>query len=523
MVLARFVLAWLLTAVVAAVLAAAPTAARALETAAQQKCLHAVNKGFAKVSKAEGKEALSCLKAAARGELAPATMSDCIAADPKQKIAGARAKAEASIAKACAAEAPSFGVADLTGAATAAAGAGRRTPLLAKFFGDAIEAALVAKDADADGAKCQAALARTIHRCWEARVAAFASCAKDGLETGIEDAAALGACRDADPKGAVAKACSADVAAAVEKKCAGADLDALLPGCECQSPVECVRARTANSANAALEAAANLPEAAPVLPYARRKQTSVGEPWISPVYGEFVASRVVGREEDAPLTCPLGAVNIYTIQDLVADAEYNAAIFPLLMNQGVRVLFQPGSPTDLTGSSPVGLVQGTQAMPLYGGADDFLRLSTRYEVHDLAPLKHAQVGDTLHFAFEHCLFDCDAIYAFDEFPPIVFGTRLLVVHFSADRSTIEDAVGPLASEAALLADVQLRWVGRTVADFRLELPDGTTAQAFHRLEADGTVVYELGPSVDPVADVLSLPVLAGLLGEVTGAAVVLLE
>src|SRR5690242_1889476 len=83
------------------VIAMASTPASALETPAQQKCLVAVNKGFAKVSKAEGKAAGLCLKAAAAGNLAPLTVAGCIAADADQKIAGARTKAEASIHKAC--------------------------------------------------------------------------------------------------------------------------------------------------------------------------------------------------------------------------------------------------------------------------------------------------------------------------------------------------------------------------------------------------------------------------------------
>ncbi|HEY2774894.1 MAG TPA: hypothetical protein VGK20_12685 [Candidatus Binatia bacterium] len=511
----------LIVAVLFAPLVQSPATAAA-ESAAQQKCLGAVDKGFAGVSKAEGKAALGCIKAAASGDLAPATVAGCITADAKQKIAGAQAKAKSTIAKACTIQ-PDFGVTDLTGATTAAAAGGQRAALLQKFFGPAIEDALATKADDATAAACQRALATAIDRCWTAHVAAFAACVSGGLATSINDAAALGACRDSDPDGAVSAACDTNVQDAVATRCQGVDLGARLPGCQCQTTSECIRARTANSFNAALGAAANLPEAALVRPYARRVQENVGEAWVSPVYGDYVASRIVGREEDAPLACPLGAVNIYTVQDAMADSQYNSAILPLLLSQGIRILFAPGVPGDVTGSSPAALVQGTQAMPLYGSADDFLHLSTRSEVFPLVDLKHRQVGDTLHFGFEHCLYNCDAIYAFHAIPPIEFGTRLLVIHVSAARSTLEDAVAPLAAEAAMRTGVELRWVGRTVGDFHLELTDGSNVQAFHALEADGTVIYELDPSVNPATDVLTLPALSAFLAQTTNDAVVLLN
>jgi len=500
--------------------------ALALQTRDQQACINTVHKAFAAVAKAESREAAACVKAASLGGLAQPTVAACIAADAKGKIAGAGAKATASIAKACS-EAPDFGPSDFTGASAVATASGVRLEILEALLGDDVDAALATKAADKDAASCQAAVIKATDRCWKARVGGYAKCAAAGLETAIEDVAALAACRDSDVDGKIAKACVTDVQKALDTKCEGVDLDARLPGCTCRYPGDCVTVTLANAANEALTAAANLPAAATVLPDVRVAQAPAGEPWVSPAYGEFVASHVIGREADAPLACPLGAVNIYTVQDPVADNDYNFGILPLLLQQGVRVLYSNTSPVDLLGSSPADLVQGHQAMPLYAAATDFLRLSTRREAHALIGLKTAQVGTTLNFGFEHCLHDCDAIYA-SEFsplndPPFIFGTRLMIHHFSADRATIEAAVAGLAAEAELAAGVTLAWVGRTVADFKLELPDGSIVQSFNALQADGSLIYKLDPGVDPETQVLTLPALGAFLDATTSDAIMLVE
>jgi hypothetical protein len=502
------------------------TPALALQSKAQQACINAVHKGFAAVAKAEAREAASCVKAAALGELMQPTVAGCIAADANGKIAAAASKATASIPDKCG-EAPDFGAGDLTGAAAVAAAAGTRLEILQALFGDDLDATLVTKAADADGAACQAAVVKAVGKCWKARVAGYAKCASAGLETTINDAAALAECRDADADGKIAKACVADVQKTLDTKCEGVDLDARLPGCTCRYTLSCVKITLANATNDALSAAADLPAADPELPDVRVAQSPLVGPWISEAYGPYVASHVVGREPDAPLACPFGAVNIYTVQDPVADTAYNNGIVPLLMEQGVRVLYSNEGPVDLLGSSPANLVQGHQAMPLYGGASDFLHLATRYEVFALRDLKVGQVGDTLNFGFEQCLHDCEGIYAsvFNPLnnPPFIFGTRLMIHHFSADRATIEGAVAGLAAEAELVPGVRLAWVGRTIADYKFELPDGSLAQAFHKLQADGSLVYQLDPGVDPVTDVLTLPALGAFMDATTSDAIMLVE
>lgn len=99
--------------------------ALALQSKAQQACILTVHKAFAAVAKAEAREAASCLKAAALGDLVQPTVVDCIDADVRSKVAAARAKAAARVQDKCE-ESPDFGPADSTGAAAVtAAGATR--------------------------------------------------------------------------------------------------------------------------------------------------------------------------------------------------------------------------------------------------------------------------------------------------------------------------------------------------------------------------------------------------------------
>lgn len=511
-------------AVTAMLLGTATASHAAAPNAAQAACLLAANKAIASVAKAEGKNVAGCVKAAPAGKLVEPTISACIDGDAKGKVAKAHEKAAASVAKACT-EAPPFGVSDLTGATLSTQSAGVRKNLVTKLFGSDLDATFVAKSSDAAGAACQGALMKAIDKCWAARMSAFSACAATELASPTVDAASFGACRSSDPEGEVAAACVTGIQDALDKKCAGADLDALVPGCTCRYPQDCVQVALANAGNRLISAAAQLPAAETVVPFARTRQAADTTPWISPVYGEYVASRVVGRTEAAELACPLGALNIYDILDVQADIDYTNGIVPYIIQQGIRILIQPRSASDVTGTSPANLVHGTQAMPLYAEAKDFLRLATRREVKALAPLKAAEVGDTLNFGFEHCLHDCAALYA--QLPPPTsfgFSGKLLAVHFTGvDRTALEAAIPGLVADLGLTTGVRLRWVGTTIADFKLELPDGSVHQAFNRLSADGSLVYEIDNGVDPSTQVLTLPSLASFLGTTSSAAVVLLQ
>ena len=490
------------------------------QTAGQRACVLASHKGFTAVAKAEAKLAAACVKAAASGRLEDPTIEDCVLADAKDKVAKASTKAMEKIAAACT-EAPDFGAADQTGAAAVAAAAGVRLAILDEMFGGELDTAIVLKAEDERTAGCQAAVVKGVEACWKARLSAYGSCASSGLLSGITDAAGLAACREADPSGKIADACGEGLREDLSQPCAGVATDLAIPGCECRYLENCIETTVGNLDNAAVGAVAGLPPAPDVLPTVRVPQASASGPWVSAEHGPFVASRLLGRESDAPLACPLAAVNIYTVQDAQADADYNDGILPWLLQQRVRVTYLGQEPAEvLPGADPL-LAQQEHAMPLYGHARDFLRLSTRREVYDLVELKAAQVGTTLNFGFEHCLHDCDALYA-SVFPPFVFSGHLLVHHFRTDRTTLEGAVPLLAAEAESATGLRLVWAGRAVADFKLELVDGSVVQAFNALPADGTLIYELEDGVDP-ADVVTMPQLAAFLAATTSDTVLAID
>ncbi|MDG1399867.1 MAG: hypothetical protein P8R45_03905, partial [Candidatus Binatia bacterium] len=85
--------------------------------AAENHCLSALRKGYAKVVSMEGKESGRCLALAANGRLGfPPTLAACSANDPRGKIARVAAKALGSEIAACRSESlPAFAVPDLDG------------------------------------------------------------------------------------------------------------------------------------------------------------------------------------------------------------------------------------------------------------------------------------------------------------------------------------------------------------------------------------------------------------------------
>ncbi|MEE8311543.1 MAG: hypothetical protein V3R77_04750 [Candidatus Binatia bacterium] len=513
------------TALVAAALVVAIVtagAAEAQQTKQQQACINATHKAFAGVAKAQGKLVSACIKAGAAGKLAEASVEVCTTVDTKGKVTKAASKASASVAGKCT-QLPDFGPNDPTGATAIQRGKDARQALIRDVLGNDLDAAVISSATDGAGAKCQSAVVKVLDKCWNAYLKSFSTCAKKGLKGSIADADGLEACRSDDPKGKVAKACDEKLQAVLDRSCAGEDFDVITPGCVCQDGRGCLELGTVAAANTALDTVANLPTAAPVVPVVRAPQADVGEPWLRPATGEeFVASLVVGREHDAPLLCSLGAMNIHTVQDPASDAAYNIGILPLLLDQGVRIFFLGDGPVDVLGSSPPALVQQQHALPLYAGAADFLMLATRAETHPLAPLKNGQVGDTLRFGLQECLHDCAALET-STFPPFVFSGRLLLLHFDAERSAIETSVPLLAAEASTTTGVTLAWAGRTVADFNIELADGTVVETFNPLPADGTLVYILDASVDPAAEVLTLPEVSAFLALTTSDAIVLFE
>jgi hypothetical protein len=226
--------------------------------------------------------------------------------------------------------------------------------------------------------------------------------------------------------------------------------------------------------------------------------------------GPIIAFVVKGRDADAPILGRLGAVNIYTVLDPDADAAYGAGVTPLVTASGATLITGNSSPILVdTSAGPVEWAQEELAIPFYTGAEGFLGMVTSDAYEPLLPLKSLQVGDSNYFGFQQCLHDCANLGSGGFLPPRVF-MRVLAIHYTASRSAIESGVPALAAEADVTPGVRLGWAGRTVADVNIVLETGEMALANNPLGADGSLLYQLDPGIDP-ASVLALPELSAFI------------
>jgi hypothetical protein len=224
---------------------------------AAQKCVNSINKGAAKVGKAQDGDNTACVKNAGKSKLT-GTAEDCITSDPKGKVA----KAISKIKTGDCADPPPFPQVDTDGASIGSSMVQAELALIHDVFGSDLDATLVVSsklvEGSKDDAKCQASVAKQVGKCATARYASYNACKKDGMKDGTIDAvvgmAALEACLAADPKGKITKDCGTKMDKALEK-CAGRDTDALLPGCAGQGDVaECLADLVTVRTDAALSA-----------------------------------------------------------------------------------------------------------------------------------------------------------------------------------------------------------------------------------------------------------------------------
>ena len=204
----------------------------------QQRCINALNKDLAKVTKVQGREVLRCLKDFARGTLTAGTVETCLNADRKGNVGRARARTERDQTRACSASFPDFAA---TTAATvnhtAEAGPGA---LLHAVLGATLDSVLVTADVDGSAAGCQQAVVSSTQRCLDARLDEFRRCKKIALKNGVDSATSLAsACIGADPRGRVAKRCDSTDAVpdgirkSIDRNCVArmVDLAATFPAC----------------------------------------------------------------------------------------------------------------------------------------------------------------------------------------------------------------------------------------------------------------------------------------------------
>jgi hypothetical protein len=189
----------------------------------QQRCITALNAGFAKVAKTQSKAVVRCAKAAHKGD----SFAECLG-EQQDKLDKALAKLESTEGKKCSA-APDFGPSDLAGLGSAAQDVANHaaTDLFGGDPGDVLADKKQAKEI----ASCQLGMTKAAQKCASARVQAFNRCKKAGLKSGsIASAEDLATCLDDDAGGKLAKVCTAKLEKAAGR-CSGVDFASAFPSC----------------------------------------------------------------------------------------------------------------------------------------------------------------------------------------------------------------------------------------------------------------------------------------------------
>ncbi len=206
----------------------------------QQRCINQLNKGFAKVAKAQGRENARCIRAAGKGSVASAEA--CLTADARGKVAKAKNKNSRGEIKRCTGFTPDFGSTD--SATGNQVGMDKELDLLADVFGSDLDPAIIDADDDRAGAKCQAATIKQVSKCSDAKLKVFNECKKNALRGGANTAADLEDCMDLAAvrsarklSGPPVRACITDLTTKLFKACSTTDIATAFPG-DCSSAVD---------------------------------------------------------------------------------------------------------------------------------------------------------------------------------------------------------------------------------------------------------------------------------------------
>ena len=204
----------------------------------QQKCIVELNKGFAKVAKAQGKDICQCIKDGAKGKLgtSPTAIEDCLTSDPKMKVAKAKQKAIEKGAQKCTVP-PDFGATDPNTANRVAVE--KELKLIHSIFGPDLDAVIIPAAGNPAASKCQVDAAKAAKKCQDTKLKEFIKCKKSGLKNKsgppsvtlpMDTPGDLAECMGFDPKGKIDKACGTQLDDKIDKSCAGLDYATLFPG-----------------------------------------------------------------------------------------------------------------------------------------------------------------------------------------------------------------------------------------------------------------------------------------------------
>jgi arylsulfatase A-like enzyme len=246
--------AGVVAALLLSALAAPSGADAAAQSTEQQRCIDAMNKRGAKAMKFQGKNVRDCVRAAARGDLdhlgvppQTQTAAACLTNDVRSRVAKVVVKVEKDDASRCLAtpqQRPDFGY---TGAVRIGAPTETASVLLIDdLFGNDFDDAIVARDDDPDGARCQEEVIRRVFQLADKHWKEARRHAKNVLKgkgrltggdpdaavaTGAELAAEIQAHVTADARSKLSKAAAKLVDGAVARCSTTATaLDELFPG-----------------------------------------------------------------------------------------------------------------------------------------------------------------------------------------------------------------------------------------------------------------------------------------------------
>jgi hypothetical protein len=231
---------------------------RTLQTKTQQICINELNKGFAKVVKAQGKDMGACLKNGSMRKLGVQSIEECLSADNRGKVAKTKQKMLSKAGPKCT-QAPGMGPNDPNTMNRVAVE--KELALIHDIFGSDLDAVIADALVEQDEAKCQVAVAKAAQKCHDTKLKEFNKCKKAGLKDGsIARASELQLCMGLDLKGKIKKACDTKLGSTISKKCpASVDLTAAFPSCNTSDPgtlktnidafVECAMCKALNEAD----------------------------------------------------------------------------------------------------------------------------------------------------------------------------------------------------------------------------------------------------------------------------------
>lgn len=320
----------------------------------QRACIAGVHRAFARVANAKARAVARCLDRDRKGKGAT-TLDACVASDDDRKLGRAMRRTLRVAASRCGAPAPTFGYASGEVANGEASAAG--VDLVHDLLGTPLDAAI----ATGTAGKCQQTLVDRASDCARAFIDDYGRCAKDALQDGAESASALVACKGADTRGKVTKACESRINAALSgKRCRDQDPGALLPGCATADVAICLRGHARAAASWAINGAAGLctapgpppPDPEPIdvttvpLP---PTITSVSFPWWTTDGSRILASaEPTGFARSQIVTIAPDGSDLRCLTCPIATDDTPQLLKPIPFPDGQRVMVRVGAQSPLS-------------------------------------------------------------------------------------------------------------------------------------------------------------------------------